>query len=99
MSVPQHQDTNRDAWLVIACSLYAVANLFLVFMAGLGRLGPTGSGIFIGLCTLSVILALCVLVLCLSLRLRRLTMGVSTALLLGIAGLNFWAAGVASAAV
>jgi hypothetical protein len=79
--------------------VYALASLLLVFIAGIGRLGPTGPAIFIRLCALSVILALCVLVLCLSLRFRRLTMGVSVALLLGIAYLNFWAAGVASAAV
>ena len=99
MSIPQHQARNREAWLVIGCAVYALADLLLVFSAGMGRFGPTGPAIFIGLCALSAVLALCVLVLCLSLRFRRLTTAVSTALFLGAAHLNFWAARLASAAV
>ena|SRR5258705_13072557 len=99
MSDAQHQDTKRDAWLVIGCALYALANLFFMLMAGVGKLGPTGPGIFIGLCALSITLTFCVLVLCLSLRLGKLTMGISAVLLLGIACFNFWAVGIASAAV
>ena len=99
MSISRHQSASREAWLVIGCAVYALADLLLVFSAGIGRLGPTGPALFIGLCALSAILALCVLVLCLSLRFRRLTTAVSTALFLGAVYLNFWAARLASAAV